>query len=175
MRGSTKTYYTGLAGKKSQMPFQGKYHCTADLKFGFDQISKIVVHSTKAKQLIPNKINGGQPYSDTSPSVSVHWSFCTLVSNLKKNVDDEDVENVFEWVDNTVEHSLQFGDSFDGLQRSEDAEDTKRLDRAQVLTRRAAPVGQKIIFLWEKERTSSDLSFKKVWPLLCLAFSLLTF
>ena len=37
-------------------------HCTADLLFdwfGFDQTSKIVVHSTEAKQLIPNKINRG--------------------------------------------------------------------------------------------------------------------
>ena len=39
---------------------RGKYHCTADHLFdwlGFDQTSKVVVHSTEAKQLNTNKIN----------------------------------------------------------------------------------------------------------------------
>ena len=39
---------------------EGKYHSTVDLLydlFGIDQTSKIVVHSTKAKQLIANNLN----------------------------------------------------------------------------------------------------------------------
>ena len=38
---------------------------------------------------------------------------------LKEDVDNEDVEHVFERDDHTVEDSLQFGNSIDGLQRSQ--------------------------------------------------------
>ena len=38
---------------------------------------------------------------------------------LKEDVDNEDVEHVFERDDHTVEYSLQFGNSIDGLQRSQ--------------------------------------------------------
>ena len=53
----------------TDLHYNGKYHFTADLLFdwfGFDQASKAVDLSTKAKKLNPNK-KGGQPYSDTSP------------------------------------------------------------------------------------------------------------
>ena len=33
----------------------------------FDQTSKIVVHSTKAKRMNPNEITGGHQYSDNFP------------------------------------------------------------------------------------------------------------
>ena len=58
---------------------------------------------------------------------------------LKEYVNDEDIEHVFEWVNNTVKHSLQFWNSLDGLQRSKDTKNAKRLDRAQVLTGWTSP------------------------------------
>ena len=38
---------------------------------------------------------------------------------LKEDVDDEDVKHVLERNDHTVKDSLQFGNSIDGLQRSQ--------------------------------------------------------
>ena len=38
---------------------------------------------------------------------------------LKEDVDNEDVEHVLERDDHTVKDSLQFGNSIDGLQRSQ--------------------------------------------------------
>ena len=55
---------------------RGKCHCKADLlfdRFGFDQTCKAVANSAKSKQLNPKNKIGGQPYSDTSPYVSVLW------------------------------------------------------------------------------------------------------
>ena len=52
---------------------------------------------------------------------------------LKENVDDENIEHIFEGVDDTVEHSLELGDSLDRFQRPENTEDTKGFDRAQIL------------------------------------------
>lgn len=63
-----------------------------------------------------------------------------IVFHLKENVYDENVEYVFEWVDNTVEHSLQFGNSLDGLQWPKDSQHPKWLDGAQILTSRTSPV-----------------------------------
>ena len=49
---------------------------------------------------------------------------------LKEDVDDENIEHIFEGIDHTVEHSLELGHPLDRLQRTKDPEDTKRLDRA---------------------------------------------
>ena len=57
---------------------------------------------------------------------------------MKKNVHNEDVEDILERVDNTVEHSLEFGHSLDGLERTEYAEHAQGLDCTKVLTCRAA-------------------------------------
>ena len=59
---------------------------------------------------------------------------------LEQNVYDENVEHIFEWVDDTVEHSLEFWHSLDGLERSENTQHPKGLDGAQVLTSGAPPV-----------------------------------
>jgi hypothetical protein len=61
---------------------------------------------------------------------------------LKKNVDNENVENIFERVDNTVEHSLEFGHSLDGLEWTEYAKYAQGFDCTQVLTRRAPTASQ---------------------------------
>ena len=60
---------------------------------------------------------------------------------VEEEVDHQDVEHILERVDDAVEHSLELGHSLDRLQRPEDAEHAKGLDRAQVLTRRA-PSGE---------------------------------
>ena len=52
---------------------------------------------------------------------------------MKKNVDDENVEDILERIDNTVEHSLEFGNALDGLERSEHAQHAQRLDCTQIL------------------------------------------
>lgn len=57
--------------------------------------------------------------------------------HLEEDVDDEDVEHIFERVDDAVEHSLEFGNTLDCLEGPEDAEHAQRLDRAEVLAGRA--------------------------------------
>ena len=59
---------------------------------------------------------------------------------VEEEVDDQDVEHVFQGVDDAVEDGLQFGNPLDGLQRPEDAKDSQRLHRAQVLTAGTPPV-----------------------------------
>ena len=46
---------------------------------------------------------------------------------LEEDINDEYVENVFEWDDNTIKDSLEFGHSVDGLQRSQDPEQLQAL------------------------------------------------
>ena len=58
---------------------------------------------------------------------------------LEQNVDDKDIEHIFERIDDTVEHSLEFGYSFDGFEGSQNTENTKRFDRAEVLSGRTSP------------------------------------
>ena len=54
---TTQVLTMGSTGEATDQ--RGKFHCTADLLFdwfGFDQTSKAVANSTKARQLNPNKI-----------------------------------------------------------------------------------------------------------------------
>ena len=48
-------------------------------------------------------------------------------THLEEDINDENVENVFEWDDNTIKDSLEFGHSVDGLQRSQDPEQLQAL------------------------------------------------
>ena len=63
---------------------------------------------------------------------------------LEQNVYDENVEHIFEWVDDTVEHSLEFWHSLDGLEGSENTQHPKGLDGAQILTCGAPPVDNSV-------------------------------
>ena len=42
-----------------------------------------------------------------------------IMADLKQDIDDEDVEDILQRVNNTVEHSLQFWNTLDRLQRPE--------------------------------------------------------
>ena len=53
---------------------------------------------------------------------------------MEKDVDDEDVEDVLQRVDDTVEDGLQLGNPLDGLKRSQNAKDAEGLHRAQIFT-----------------------------------------
>ena len=44
---------------------------------------------------------------------------------MEENVDNEDVEHILERIDDTIKHRLQLGDSFDGLQGSENPENSE--------------------------------------------------
>ena len=61
---------------------------------------------------------------------------------VEEQVDDENVEDVFEWVDDAVEDGLEFGHSLDGLQGTEHTQDTQGLHSSQVLTT-GAPTGRR--------------------------------
>ena len=61
---------------------------------------------------------------------------------VEEQVDDENVEDVFEWVDDAVEDGLEFGHSLDGLQGTEHTQDTQGLHCSQVLTT-GAPTGRR--------------------------------
>ena len=51
-------------------------------RFGFDQTSKTVVHSTLAKQLIQTNLTGCQPYSDTKCSLIQQSDLSKIVMGL---------------------------------------------------------------------------------------------
>ena len=60
-----------------------------------------------------------------------HRPFKTITnSHLEKNVDDKDIEDIFERIDDTVKHSLEFGNTFYSLEWSQNAEDSEGLDGA---------------------------------------------
>ena len=85
-------------------------------------------------------------------------------AHLKEDVDDEDVEDVLEWVDNTVEHSLQFRNSLDGLQRPKDSKNPERLDCAQILASWASPIGRDQHWKFERRH----LNFKALKRIVAL-------
>ena len=53
---------------------------------------------------------------------------------VEEQVDDQDVEDVFQWVDDAVKDGFQLGNPFDGLKRPQDAKHTKGLHRTQIFT-----------------------------------------
>ena len=59
---------------------------------------------------------------------------------MEEQVDDEDIEDVFQRVDDTVKDGFQFGNPFDGLKRPEYAEDAKGLHGAKIFTSGTSPV-----------------------------------
>ena len=58
---------------------------------------------------------------------------------MEEQVDDKDIEDVFQRVDDTVEHCFQLGNPFDGLKRPEHAEDAQGLHGAKIFTSGASP------------------------------------
>lgn len=63
---------------------------------------------------------------------------------VEQQVDDKDVEDVFQRVDDTVEHGFQLGNPFDGLKRSQHTEDAKRLHSAKIFTSGASTAKAKL-------------------------------
>ena len=53
---------------------------------------------------------------------------------VKEKIDNENVEHIFQRVDDAVKHGLQFGDSLDSLERPEHPEDPQWLDHSKVLS-----------------------------------------
>ena len=58
---------------------------------------------------------------------------------VEEDVDDEDVEDVLQGVDDTVEDCFQLRNPLDGLQRSEDSKNPQRLHHSKVFGSRASP------------------------------------
>ena len=44
---------------------------------------------------------------------------------VKEEIDNQDVEHIFQGVDHTVEYGLQFRDSFDGLQGPQNSQNSQ--------------------------------------------------
>ena len=65
---------------------------------------------------------------------------------VEQEVHDENVEHILEGVDDAIEDGLQLGNSFDGLERPEDAKHSKRLHRAQVFSAGTSPGISKVFF-----------------------------
>ena len=61
---------------------------------------------------------------------------------VEEQVDDKDVEDVFQRVDDTVEHCFQLGNPFDGLKRPEHAKDAQGLHGAKIFTSGASPANE---------------------------------
>ena len=53
---------------------------------------------------------------------------------VEEQVDDQDVKDVFQWVDDAVKDGFQLGNPFDGLKRPQDAKHTQRLHSTQIFT-----------------------------------------
>ena len=58
---------------------------------------------------------------------------------MEKDVDDEDVEDILQRVDDTVEDGLQLGHPLDRLQRPQDPENPQGLHHSKVFGPRASP------------------------------------
>ena len=58
---------------------------------------------------------------------------------VEEDVDDEDVEDVLQGVDDTVEDCFQLRNPLDGLERSEDTKNPQRLHHSKVFGSRASP------------------------------------
>lgn len=56
---------------------------------------------------------------------------------LEQNVHDQNVDDILERVDDTVEHRFQFGHTLDGFQRSQHAQHSQRFDGGEVLSHAA--------------------------------------
>ena len=79
-----------------------------------------------------------------------------ILAYLKKYIDDENVEHVFQRINNTVEHSLQLGYSFDSFQRSEKKKNHKlTIDFLTIV---------KVLVYLNTLRTLSDLMVLKFVP-----------
>ena len=84
-----KTFFGGNIKKYIQRihtHLQGKYHCTADLLFGwfgFDPASKSVIILHNQSSWIQTCKRGGQPYSDTSLVSEYSLLYLPLNSNNK--------------------------------------------------------------------------------------------
>ncbi len=104
----------------------------------------------------------------------MNWNLIMLISYstslsegmyLEQHVDDEYVEHIFEWVDDAVEDGLQLRHSFDGLEGPQHAENSKRFDRAQILSSRAPPRKRKGISFFCRPNYSHILTTsRKVGP-----------
>lgn len=54
-------------------------------------------------------------------------------NELEQYVHDENIYNVFQRIDDAIEHRLQLRHPLDGLQRAQHAQHSQRLDRGQIL------------------------------------------
>ena len=59
-------------------------------------------------------------------------------NKMKQKVDYQDVENVLQRVDDAIEYSLEFGNSFYGFQRPQHSQDSQRFHCSQVLSSRTS-------------------------------------
>ena len=57
---------------------------------------------------------------------------------VEEDVDYEDVEDILEWVDNTVEDGFKLGDPLDGFERPEDPENSKWFYHSQIFGSRTS-------------------------------------
>ena len=55
-------------------------------------------------------------------------------NEMKKKIDNEDVEDILEGVDDTVKHCLQFGDSLDGLQWPEHSQYSQWFNHTKIFS-----------------------------------------
>lgn len=53
---------------------------------------------------------------------------------VEEHVDDQDVEDVFQGVDDAVKDGFQLGNPFDGLKRPQDAKHTEGLHSTKIFT-----------------------------------------
>lgn len=61
-------------------------------------------------------------------------------NKLEQYVHDENVDDVFQRINDAIENRFQFGYSFDGFQGTQDAQYSQRLDRREILTSAATTV-----------------------------------
>ena len=52
---------------------------------------------------------------------------------VEEKINDEDVEHVLQWVDDTVKDSLQLRNSLDGLQWSQNSQHSQRFNNSKIL------------------------------------------
>ena len=77
---------------------------------------------------------------------------------MKQDVDNEDIEHIFQRIDDTVKHSLQFGNTLDRLQRAQHAEHSQRLDGAKILSGGASTENKHVKNIYTNSKIVTELT-----------------
>ena len=88
---------------------------------------------------------------------------------LEQYVYDQDVDDILQWIDNTIENRFKLGNTLDGLERSQHTKYSQRLDGWQIVGHFACATSTKNQKCWEIILNIADWTYSKSNPILTTA------